>query len=195
MRRSAIIVLIVCCLALLVSCASVPNPENDRSSLVIGSIALDFPDGLFDLPPRVVSSGIILTVRNTTQGHSFDLRVNNDGYFYFLSNGSDAYSLLGYRYTFTTSGRSEYSISQGLGASSFHATPGQICYLGHIVHRYTSPKKTDLNLYARKGSSWNYQIEVIRDNKSDEMLKNLKAQNDDMPWLQRMVTLVVFTSE
>ena len=78
------------CLLLLGSCAGVPRPENDQSTLVIGSFILDYPDGLFEYNARTIPVGVYVTVRNNTKDSTFDLRTNDGGYFYFLSNGSDS---------------------------------------------------------------------------------------------------------
>lgn len=192
MRRSALVVLGVCALVLLTSCASIPNPENERSSLVIGSILLDFPDGLFDLPPRQIYSGILITLRNKTQDGTFELKANERGYFFFLSNGSDEYSLARFRYSFTGSERNSYTIDQTI-AGSFRAAPGQVSYLGQLVYRFSAPNKTEQKLYAKTASTWNYKIEPVRNDKSDEMIKSLRAQDDHMPWLARTVALIEFS--
>jgi hypothetical protein len=49
--------------ALLGSCASIPAPESPDDSLVIGYMALDFPDGYFEEGRRTIASGINLSIR------------------------------------------------------------------------------------------------------------------------------------
>lgn len=56
------------------SCAGIPKPETPQDTLIIGSFVLDFPDGFFDDPSRAITSGIELTITNTTKDSSFSVR-------------------------------------------------------------------------------------------------------------------------
>ena len=77
---------------LLISCAGIPEPEESGNSLIIGSIILDFPDGFFDGASTTITRSIKVKLLNTTKKRSFTLSTI-DGYFYFLTNGTDSYVL------------------------------------------------------------------------------------------------------
>jgi hypothetical protein len=190
MRRLLPVLSVCACLFLLGACAGVPAPENEQSTLVIGSFILDYPDGLFDFAARTVASGVYLTVKNNTKGSSFTMRTTEGGYFYFLSNGSDSYSLVGYRYEFTAAGRQEYTMRGGIGGN-FTVVPGQVCYLGDIVFRQTKPTKGEEGMYAgTKQTSWQYETTATRDDKRGQAVDFLRKQDPQSPWLSRMVAAV-----
>ena len=175
------------CLLLLGSCAGVPRPENDQSTLVIGSFILDYPDGLFEYNARTIPVGVYVTVRNNTKDSTFDLRTNDGGYFYFLSNGSDSYSLVRYSYSFTASGIKTYSMEGEIGGT-FTAAPGQVCYLGHIVFHHTRPKLAEVSMQSRtRNESWQYDLKATRDDTPDRAIDFLRKLDPDSPWPSRTV--------
>jgi hypothetical protein len=120
----------------LASCASLPEPEGEGTSLVIGHLVLDFPDGFFDKPARAIQNGIKLNFLNATRQTKFSLQTLS-GYFYFLANGTDSYVLESYEYEFerVTLGRSEVKWKIAV-------TPDKVNYLGHLTIFYLTPKLT-----------------------------------------------------
>jgi hypothetical protein len=188
MRRVVLGLCALSLLLLLTSCAGVPRPESDESTLVIGSFILDYPDGIFEYNARTIPVGIYITIRNNTQDSTFVVRTMEGGYFYFLSNGSDSYSLVSYRYMFTAAGRQEYTLQGGFKAA-FTAAPGQICYLGDIVFRNAKPRKTEevTDAAGGKHTSWSYEQTATRDDKPDQVISFLQKQDANSPWITRTV--------
>jgi hypothetical protein len=118
---------------LLASCASIPEPENESSSLVIGSLILDFPDGFFGETPRTLDSGVYVHVVNTTQGTDFHVSTGSGGYFYFLSNGTDHYSIEDYSFDERSTASMIKTVTlQGKIAHSFTASSRCVQYLGCV---------------------------------------------------------------
>jgi hypothetical protein len=175
------------CLLLLLSCASIPDPEDQQSTLVIGSFILEYPDGVMDLPPRTIASNVWITVMNTTKGSSFSVRTMDGGFFYFLGSGDDSYSLQSYRHTFTMSGTSEYTVGAKLNWA-FKTAPGQITYLGHTVIRQGKPKMAEERQGSReRQSTWQFETTLTRDDTPDRMIEYLRTQHAESPWLLRTV--------
>ena len=191
MRRIGIGLCVLACILLLGSCAGIPRPETEENALVIGSFVLDYPDGIFEYPARTITGGIYLTIKNNADDSTFTVRTGDNGYFYFLSNGKDSYSLVSYRYTFTAAGRSEYSLEGGI-QGAFTTVPGQVCFLGDLVFINAKGKKTEETTSAsgERHTSWSYERSATRGEKPDKMIEFLRKQDAESPWLSRMVTTV-----
>jgi hypothetical protein len=176
------------CLLLLVSCASIPDPVDQQSTLVIGSFILEYPDGVMDLPPRTITSNVWITITDTIKGSSFSVRTLEGGFFYFLGIGDDSYSLASYSHSFTVSGSSEYTMGGKLDWK-FKTAPGQITYLGHVVIRQAKPKVAEERQASHsRQSTWQFETSLTRDDKPNLMIEYLRKTDPESPWISRTVT-------
>ena len=164
-------------LAFLVSCASIPGPENPDDSLVIGYFALDYPDGWFDHGKRTITSGVTLYFANQSSGNKFWL-TTSQGYFQFLSNGRDSYSLESYKVTV------ERSTSSGDIGLKFTAKPHTVVYLGHHLMIHSDPRKTTRTTPEGRATYWTYTRSIDSKDKEGEMLTYLKGKDAECPWLE-----------
>lgn len=164
-------------LAFLVSCASIPTPENPDDSLVIGYFALDYPDGWFDQAKRTIVSGVTLYFTNQSSGNKFWL-TTSQGYFQFLSNGADSYSLEGYKVTV------DRSTSSGDVSLKFTTKPHTVVYLGHHTMMHTDPQKTIRTTPEGRAIYWTYKRSINSQYKEGEMLTYLKSKDPESPWLE-----------
>jgi hypothetical protein len=156
---------------LLAGCASVPRPENETDSLVIGSLVLDFTHGFFNQPGRMLDSGVRLDFMNMTSKREFWVITERGGYFYFLSNGGDRYRLVSYSFDVPTGG-----YGSGQVVYDFASTPHSVQYLGRFEFTYWNPQVSSDKRY------WHYSIAKTHENKIDEMLAFLKTRAADSPW-------------
>jgi len=164
-------------LPLLLSCASFPEPEAPESSLVIGYLVLDYPDGWFDQAKRTIASGVTLYFTNQSSGNKFWL-TTSQGYFQFLSNGTDSYSLESYKVTV------DRSTSSGDISLKFTAKPHTVVYLGHHTMIHTDPQKTTKTTPEGRGTYWTYKRSTNSQEKEGEMLTYLKSKDPESPWLE-----------
>jgi hypothetical protein len=175
-------------LLVLGACAGFPPPEEGGSSLVIGSLVLDYPDGFFDLKPCCFTRGVKLVILNATTDKRFSL-TTDDGYFYFLSNGTDNYVLESYEYTKRTD-TGEYNVGRNVG-QKFSPVPNSLVYLGHITITYAAPDKVDKDKLGRKTTTyWDYNVSAGMDYDSDALLEYIREIEPDSSWLSyELVTL------
>ena len=173
---SALVVLLT-----LGACAGMPEPEEAENSLVIGSLVLDYPDGFFDMKPCCFTRGVKLTILNTTTNRRFTL-TTDDGYFYFLSNGTDEYVLVGYEYTKRTD-KGEYNVGREVGRS-FTPVPDSLVYLGHITITYSAPDQVSKERLGRKTTRyWDYDVSAKVDFTTDALLDYIRETEPESSWL------------
>ncbi len=167
---------------LISGCAGLPEPEGSGSSLVIGFLELDFPDGFFSLSPnptpKTFNSKIKLFILNTTTNQSFTTSTSN-GYFYFLSNGTDVYKLERYQFVKEVPGAGTYTINRNMNYN-FTPIPDKVVYLGDIIYTYTKPDKISEK---NEQSLWNYGVSAKVNYDTDSMLEYLREKNPECSWL------------
>jgi hypothetical protein len=132
--------------AVLMSCASAPFPEPERisDSLVIGAFSADFPDGYkADTVRFAVSTsfteGVRLYFHNISQHNDFYAEVDGNGYYHFLSNGTDEFLLTSFSYT----KKIATMITLISGEINIHIenVPGSLLYLGHTSFIFSNPQE------------------------------------------------------
>ena len=177
MKRCFVIVGVM---VLLLSCATMPVPEGEGNSLVIGSFILDFPDGFFNLSSRKFDMNVKLQFRNVTQDKSFTIYTTR-GYFYFLTNGTDKYVLERFSLGETRIGDGTYTFGGETLNFEISTTPNKVIYLGHIV--FTEAGSTAAK---RSGSSTLYDFEpsVSVDWNKDLLYQYINYEQEDSPWLK-----------
>ncbi len=167
-------------IALLCSCASLPEPESQGDSLVIGSFVLDFPDGFFKEPPRKITSGVTLNMVNTTKNSKFTLMTQYPGYFYFLTNGSDEFKWDSWEYA--TEG---YRLHRNPIKWRIAAAPDKVIYIGHSSLLYLKPKiKRE---YGDQSSTWNFEHGFSVEWDKEAILQFIKDKAPESQWLSREV--------
>jgi hypothetical protein len=148
---------------ILVSCESSPVPpsRSESDSLVIGSLVLDFPDGYFSAPPRNINSGIWIDILNKTQESRFKVLTNKEGYFWFLSNGTDEYSIETFVFgeKNETGGKIHTCTVEGKISYDFATTTRCVQYIGDITILYEKPLlvKSE-NIGASPNTYWKFNI-------------------------------------
>lgn len=171
--------------ALLASCASVPKPEGESDTLVVGSFVSEFPDGFFGDPGRTLETNLRLDFTNLTSGQDFSVVTGKNGYFYFLSNGSDKYELTGYSFRENV----ERETFSGGNTLSYKFGPSSRCvhYLGHWVLTNANPGMK--NATGTGTQTWSYEYSIDRTFKTDEMRDYLQKEAADSVWLSYEVKL------
>lgn len=191
------------------ACATIPEAKNAGDSLVIGSVALEFPDGFLGQPARVIGSNLLLHFRDVTSGRRF-ARLAVDGYFYFRGNSDDRYALESYEYS-TQDYTGEYDLNDSIG-QSFSSVPGKLVYVGRIAIRYEKPRIANRVTFAQvigfddgglfgalksEGFSpihrmepayWQYDRTVERSWDDAALLAYLKSKDPRSPWLEAELT-------
>lgn len=161
-------------LPLLLSCASFPEPEAPENSLVIGYLVLDYPDGYFEHGRRTFTSGITVNLTNQASGRKFWLTTSN-GFFHFLSNGTDSYTLDTYKLSV------EGATSEGRLKRSFTTKPHSVVYLGHLTLTYAHPQKKVSNLDT-KLVYWDYEFSSSFKYNEGDLQTYLQSRDPDGPW-------------
>ncbi|HET6485926.1 MAG TPA: hypothetical protein VFH83_05875 [Spirochaetia bacterium] len=162
---------------LLVSCASIPKPETESDTLVVGSFAVDYPDGFYNLPPRTLVSNIRLDFMNRSTGKEFWVITDFDGRYSFLSSGGQSYELKSFAYDLRD-GNTSFSGSSSI-SYRFYAPAHSVLYLGDIHFREEKPtQKTTVS----RETYWTFTDSISRADKSDEMKTYLQKAAKDTPW-------------
>ena len=162
----------------LLSCASIPKPEAESDTLVLGTFEVDYPDGFFDQAPRTLVSNIRLDFVNMTTGKEFWATTDFCGHFSFLSAGGQSYALK----------RSAYDLREGnetfSGSSSvsyqFSAPTHSVLYVGHLSLREEKPTRKET---VSGETTWSFTDYFDRSDRSDEMKAYLQKSAKDTPWL------------
>ena len=163
----------------ILSCAGIPNPKSPDETLVIGSLLLDFPDGFFDYPPRTIASGVEISMVNTTENYAFVVRTGPNGYYTFISNGHDTYSLERYHYEETIV--SQRVNMQGKLNVPVSVSPGKVRYVGALTITYARPSRS--NKEAVKANLWNFETSATWKYRQDEMIDYIKSMDPESQWL------------
>jgi hypothetical protein len=174
--------LLICPLLLLLffSCKGLPKPADPDSSLVIGSIIWDFPDGFFQLKPRTIINNITLGFVNLTTSEQFKLPTYN-GYFYFLCNGNDKF-LLKYANYKSPAGPTIYTFGYELNLK-IDTKPKTIIYIGQIKITFASPeilKAKDEDAMIK--TSWRFREEYVIENKIEDLKKYITENDSKKLW-------------
>ncbi len=178
----------VCALvAALSSCAGFPEPQGEGDSLVIGSLVLDFPNGLYDDMPQVVDMNVRVTFRNITRNQRFHVYTKR-GYFYFRTNGTDDYLLEGFRILKTEVDDTVHSFSDQSVDLKIVNSPHRIIYLGHVTATYSAPR-----LIRRRGPRggiryYRYETSVAVEWDQDLLRRHMTNKRPDSPWLELEIT-------
>jgi hypothetical protein len=172
-------------IVVLAGCASLPRPESDDNALVVGYLVLDFPDGFFADRARKVSDGVQVSFINTTQQREFTVRTI-DGYFCFLSNGSDDYVMKTYKYETRSNSGGSATVGGGEIMREISTKPGKVVYLGHITVTYGSPKRTK-SLGGDAQSFWSFDIRADSRWDLDGLHQYLVRRDSKGDWLEREV--------
>ena len=180
MKRLLLLAGVLVFLASSASCASLPKPKGEGSSLVIGSLVMDFPDGFFDLPKRKMESGVVVNFRNVTTGRNFGLLTERGGMFSFLSNGSDEFIMESFAYK-EQSGAGGYTMGVIPLNLKIPTTTDRVIYVGHITAIYAKPK-----LYRESGSgggTWRYEDSYVLNWDKDAVLAYILKKQPESAWL------------
>jgi hypothetical protein len=170
---------------LLFSCASLPEPESQGDSLVIGNLILDFPDGFFNQSRRTITSGVNIRLANLTKGTKFMLTTSPPGYFFFLTNGTDEFELESFEYrTEALGGR--YNLGRTPMEIRIRNTPDKVIYLGHIKRSYTLPKLVKSNMEGSR-TSWNFEVKWSGTWDQEALRLYIAEISPDSPWLTHEV--------
>jgi hypothetical protein len=176
--KKAFLLLSIC--IVVISCKTVPAPENKGDSLVIGSVVWDYPDGFYLKPPRTFKDSFIITFFNVTAGEQIKVK-SSSGYFYFLCNGSDKFILQQVTYV-EPNPSIDWTISYNLNLQ-FESRPAKINYLGRITITFASPEYVK----TKQGAAVIYTYCRFRDsyaieNKTEDLKKYLAVNDKQKLW-------------
>jgi hypothetical protein len=116
--------------ALLISCATVPEPTSPQEYLVIGRFSLDCPTGFFGSAIWRIDSQVKLVFRDVESGTLH--RVYTDrGWFAFVGSGRGGYTLESSSYA-SSIGTPEFVLGPRSLSIWNCAEPGKVIYLGEI---------------------------------------------------------------
>jgi len=177
------LVFAICALAMLFilwSCAGFPEPAGEGTSLVIGSLIIDFPDGFFDQPAKRFDTDVKVFFKNTTKNAKFSLYTSH-GYFYFQTNGTDEYLLESFDLSDIVIGDTRYSFGGRTIKREIATTQNKVIYLGHLVFTFSVPGVAQLS---GRESTYNYETSASADWNKDALLRFISEQQADSPWLQ-----------
>jgi hypothetical protein len=168
--------------AMLLACASFPEPQGTEDSLVIGSLILDFPDGLYDGLPQKVDINVRVTFRNVTRNERFHVYTKR-GYFYFPTNGSDEFILESYRILQTRIEDTLYSFSDQRVELKVVNSPNRVIYLGRISVTCSDPRL--VREFGAGGGNryYRYGVSVTVQWHQDLLRRYLERRQPDSPWL------------
>lgn len=164
------------------SCAGLPEPAGEGDSLVIGSLNLEFPEGLYGDTPQTIDINVQLTFRNVARNQRFHVYTKR-GYFYFLTNGSDEYILEGFRIQKTATDDTVHTFSGQVVDLRIPNSPNRVIYLGHVTVAYSAPRL--VRRTGPRGSTRYYRYESRAAVRWDQDLlrRYLAEQQPDGPWL------------
>jgi hypothetical protein len=183
MKRLLLLAGVLVLLASSASCASLPKPKGEGSSLVIGSLVLDFPDGFFDEAPRKIEGALTVNFRNVTTDRTFSCFTERGGIFCFLTNGSDEFLLESYEYMQGV-GATSYSIGETPLKLKILPTADKVIYLGHITITYSKPAMVG---QVNENSSWNFKRSIALNWDKDSVLAYIVKKQPKSEWLTREV--------
>lgn len=166
---------------LLIGCAGIPEPEGSGNSMIIGSLLLDFPDGFFDGAPTTVTRSIKVRFLNTTRNRHFTVSTI-DGYFYFLTNGSDSYILESFEFNKEVKVKNTiYTLGRNINRNITPVSDSLI-YLGHITFTYSVPE--DIRVDTRGGDqTWYFDVSFDVDYNNTATLDFIREINPESSWL------------
>jgi hypothetical protein len=166
---------------LLMGCVGMPEPEGSGDSLIIGSLLLDFPDGFFDGAPTTVTRSIKVRIQNTSTKKHFTVSTI-DGYFYFLTNGTDSYILESFEFNKEVKIKNTiYTLGRDIDRT---ITPvmNSLIYLGHITFTYYVPE--DIRVDSRGGDeTWHFDVSFDVKYKNEATLDFIREINPESSWL------------
>ena len=165
------------------SCVGLPEPAGEEDSLVIGSLNLEFPEGLYEDTPQKIDMNVQLTFRNVTRNQRFHVYTKR-GYFYFLTNGSDEYVLEGFRILKTETDDTVHTFSGQTIGMRIRNSPNRVIYLGHVTVAYSAPR-----LVRRIGPGgairyYRYESRAAVRWDQDRLRRYLAERRSDGPWLE-----------
>jgi len=187
--KRAFLVAGVCALvAAILSCVGFPEPEGEGDSLVIGSLILDFPDGLYDNTVQKIDMNVRVTFRNVTRNQRFHVYTKRGGYFYFPTNGSDDYILEGFRILKTEVDETVHSFSDQPVGLKIANSPNRVIYLGHVTASYSAPRLTRKIGSRGRILYYSYQSSVTVAWDRDLLQRYITSRQPDGLWVDLEIT-------
>jgi hypothetical protein len=173
--------------AALWACVAFPESKEQGDSLVIGSLILNFPEGLYEAIPQKIDMNVRVTFRNVTRNETFDVYTNR-GYFYFSTNGTDEFILESFRILQTRIEDTVYSFSDQPVDLKIINSPNTVIYLGHVNATYSDPRLTR-EIGAGGGTRYyRYGVSVTIEWNQDLLQRYMERRQPDSPWLNLEIT-------
>lgn len=164
---------------LLVSCATLPAPQGPESSLVVGNMVIDFPDGFFDLAPTTLDQHVELTFRDVSDNKNITVYTANGGFYYFLADPGKTYRLESCSAK-VSGAHGTYSTGHLRLNWAFTVEPRKLVYLGHYFIIFRAPKVVEAH---GNRSNWDYDIHSQFLLKPDSMRQFISDTQADSPWV------------
>jgi hypothetical protein len=156
-----------------------PDPQGPNSSLVVGRIVLEFPDGFFGQAPTTLEDNVQLSLMDTADNRRLEVFTKLHGYYYFPAEPGNTYVLQSWSAE-VVRGNHRSSLAPSKIGWRFKVQPGKVNYLGDIILTFRAPNKSS---QVGKSSEWDYDIGV--DVKFEPAgVKEFVAEMDpSSPWL------------
>jgi hypothetical protein len=165
------------------SCVGFPQAAGEDSSLVIGSLILDFPDGFIDLPPRKLDLNVRLSFRNVTQSTRFYVYTKR-GYFYFQANGGDRYLLESFDILNTTIDETFYFFPAQAVDLEIDSAPGEVLYLGDVLVTYSDPQVSRRGGFPGRTTHYEYETSAAVEWNRELLRQYIRKRRKGSAWLE-----------
>lgn len=147
-----------------------PMPASDSDSLIVGYVEYDFPDGFFNMPPKLLRTGIKINYTNLETGQDLYTKTNY-GYFRLVCDGNSEIVIKSIEYKYENYQKSitlaPIEINQKI-----QLKPHKIIYLGHLLVSYTYPEIEGKAYQPSKRGNENiydYKIDVNLTSQTDKL--------------------------
>ena len=132
-------ILILLSVVLFISCTTFyPVPESPSDSLVIGYVEYDFPDGFFNMPPKLLRTGIKVNYTNLSTGQDLYCK-SNYGYFRFVCDGNAEILIKSAEYRYDGM-EQKITLSPIEINQKIQLVEQKVIYLGHLNVTYSLPE-------------------------------------------------------
>jgi hypothetical protein len=181
--KRILIVAGVCVIAsALLACVVFPEPEEEGDSLVIGSLILDFPEGLYKAIPQKIDMNVRVSFRNVTRNETFHVYTKR-GYFYFPTNGTDEFILESFRILKTQVEDTVHTFYDQHVDLKILNFPNTVIYLGHVNATYSAPRLTRERGASSGFRYYRYGVSVTVEWDQDLLQRYMERRQPDSPWL------------
>ena len=181
-------------IVLFLSCAGIPDPSAQADSLLVGNMVFNFPDGFFNMPPKIIKNHILVYFYDLNTETQFSLRTL-DGDFSIPLNSGHTYAIMAARTELERAG-GRYTVGENI-KKIFTVPADSVSYIGHwsIVFRDPDRQKTETSGSGGEKTSWDFEINTEIENNAQKSRSYIKNIAEDSPWLDLPMASVKYQKE